>query len=281
MKLMIRAHDLGVKGEERIAEEISRLSLDGIQLVAYKSIDGISYNVGSLSPERAENIVKTITKHGEIPYIGAYFNPVHPNEEKRKHGENMFREYLRLAKYLGGGVVGSETGSYMGDPWGYHPDNLTDEALDRVVDTFTSLADYAAECGVDIGIEGAFNHVCTTPARLNECIGRIGRDNVRVIFDLYNYLSNTNYENAYDILNEGVELFGNKILLFHIKDFNVVDGCIKQCGVGRGILDFERIMKTIYQHNPDAILVLEGTVGEDIPYATAHLRKIISALKKD
>lgn len=278
MKLMIRAHDLGVKGEENIASEIERLGLDGIQLVAYKSIDGVSYKEGALTPERAQNIAKTITKVGKIPYIGAYFNPVHPNEEKRRHGENMFREYLRLSKDLGGRVVGSETGSYMGDPWGYHPDNLSDEALDRVVETFTSLADYAAECGADIGIEGAYNHVCTTPARLNECIIRIGRDNVRVIFDLYNYLSNENYENAYDILDDGVELFGDKILLFHIKDFTVTDGCIKQCGVGKGILDFERILKTIHNHNPEAILVLEGTVGEDIPYATKHLRKIISAL---
>ncbi len=278
MRLMIRAHDLGVKGEANIASEISRLGLDGIQLVAYKSIDGVSYNEGSLSAERARQIAKTITKVGKIPYIGAYFNPVHPNEEKRRHGENMFREYLRLAKDLGGSVVGSETGSYMGDPWGYHPNNLTDEALDRVVETFTSLADYAAECGVDIGIEGAYNHVCTTPARLDECIGRINRDNVRVIFDLYNYLSNSNYESAYDILTEGVRIFGDRILLFHIKDFTVVDGCIKQCGVGRGILDFERILKIIHEHNPEAILVLEGTVGEDIPYAAEHLRKIISAL---
>ena len=190
----------------------------------------------------------------------------------------MFREYIDLASALGACVIGSETGSYMGDPWGYHEDNLTDEALDRVVDVFTSLADYADTRGVNIAIEGAYNHVCTTPQRLNQAVSRIGRKNLRVIFDLFNYLAISNYHRAYDILDEGISLFGDKILLFHIKDFVIDDGKIKQCGVGRGCLDYERILKTIYSHNPEAILVLEGTVGEDIPFAIDHLRKKISAL---
>ena len=279
MKLMIRAHDLGVKGEENIAGEIARLGLDGIQLVAYKSLEGVSYTEGAVDLARAHRVGSAISAVGEIALIGAYFNPVHPNEEKRLHGIKMFREYLKLASHFGAKTVGSETGSYMGDPWGYHPDNLSDEALDRVVETFTSLAEYAEECGVYIGIEGAFNHVCTTPERLKCCVDRIGRSNVRVIFDLFNYLSDSNYTEAYDIIERGTRLFGDNILLYHIKDFTVTDGKIKQCGVGRGVLDFERILKTIYNQNPEAILVLEGTVGEDIPYAIEHLKKIIELIQ--
>lgn len=281
MRLMIRAHDLGVSGEERIADRLQSLGLDGVQLVAYKALEGVSYNIGSLTEERARRAGEVIRSVGEIPLIGAYFNPVHPNEQKRAHGEAMFREYIRLASTVGSQVVGSETGSYMGDPWGYHEDNLTDEALDRVVETFSSLAKYAEEQGVFVGIEGAYNHVCTTPDRLNECIGRIGAPNIRVIFDLFNYLYDGNYTEAYDILDRGIELFGDNILLYHIKDFTVTDGHIKQCGACRGVLDFERILGRIYKQNPDAILVLEGTVGDDIPYAAEHLKKIISALKKD
>ena len=281
MKLMIRAHDLGVKGEEQIASEISRLGLDGVQLVAYKSLEGVGYTEGAIDAGRAREVGSIISEAGQIALLGAYFNPVHPNDEKRLHGIKMFREYIKLAADFGAKTVGSETGSYMGDPWGYHPDNLTDEALDLVVETFTSLADYAAECGVDIGIEGAFNHVCTTPDRLFKCVERIGRKNVRFIFDLYNYLAIGNYTEAYDILDRGHELFGDRILLYHIKDFTVLDGKLKQCGVGQGILDFNKILNKIYAQNPEAILVLEGTVGEDIPYAVEHLKKIIKTLKAE
>ena len=156
--------------------------------------------------------------------------------------------------------------------------NHSDEALDRVVDTFGSLADYAAECGVNIAMEGAFGHVCHTPERLDEAVRRINRDNIGIIFDLYNYLDITNVDSAYDILDRGLEIFGKRILLFHVKDFTIGDGKLCQCGVGRGILDYNRILSKIHASNPDAILVLEGTVGEDIDYAVSYLREKINKL---
>ena len=280
MKLMIRAHDLGVKGEENIAGEIARLGLDGIQLVAYKSLEGVSYTEGAVDPDRAHRVGSAISAVGEIALIGAYFNPVHPNEEKRLHGIKMFREYLKLASHFGAKTVGSETGSYMGDPWGYHPDNLSDEALDRVVNTFSDLADHAAILHKYIAMEGAFGHVCHTPDRLHEAIQRIGKPNIRVIFDLYNYLDISNVDQAYDILDRGLELFKNKILLFHIKDFIIADEKLKQVGVGKGVLDFDKILRKIHAHNPHAILVLEGTTGEDIDFAISFLRKKINDINQ-
>ena len=43
---MIRAHDLGVKGEGNIVKKLEELDLDGVQLVVYKSIDGVTYTEG-------------------------------------------------------------------------------------------------------------------------------------------------------------------------------------------------------------------------------------------
>ena len=282
MKLMARAHDLGVKGTEKINEAICTLGLDGVQLVVYKSIDGVAYSPNQLSQEAAAAISSEIKKNGkEIALIGAYFNPVHPNAEKINNGIAVFRDYLSLASSLGCSFVGSETGSYNGDPWIYHPMNHSDEALDRVVDTFSSLAEYAQECGVNIAMEGAFGHVCHTPERLFEAVRRIGRDNVRFIFDLYNYLDISNVDTAYDILERGLDLLGDRILLFHVKDFVIADGKLKQCGVGKGMLDFDRILSAIYKHNPNAILVLEGTVGEDLPFAVSYLKDKMIKIQND
>ena len=281
MKIMIRAHDLGVKGENNVAAKISELGLNGVQLVAYKCTDDVKYEEGAITPERASRIGEAIKSvGGEIPLIGAYFNPVHPNEEKIKRGISVFKDYLKVAKDIGSQVVGSETGSYNGDPWIYHPMNHSDEALDRVVSTFSALAEYAEECGVYIGMEGAFGHVCHTPDRLFEATTRIPYKNIRIIFDLYNYLDISNLDSAYDILDRGLSLFGERILLFHVKDFVIGEGKLIQCGVGKGILDYERILKKIYKHDPDAILVLEGTTGEDIGYAVSFLRKIINDINQ-
>ena len=277
MKLMVRAHDLGVKGAENINKKLCEL--DGVQLVVYKAIDGISYSPNQLSPNQAKDISQIVKQNGkDIALIGAYFNPVHPNTDKIENGIAVFKDYLSLAKDIGCDYVGSETGSYNGDPWIYHPMNHSDEALDRVVDTFSSLAEYAESNGVNIAREGAFGHVCHTPERLKEAVERIGKKNIKYIFDLYNYLDISNVDTAYDILDRGISLLGEKILLFHIKDF-IIEEKLKQCGVGKGILDFDRILTTIYKHNPNAILVLEGTVGDDLPYAVSFLSDKINKIE--
>ena len=281
MKIMIRAHDLGVKGEENIVNKLIELGLDGVQLVVYKSIDGVPYAEGGLDAARAESIGAAIRNAGkEVALVGAYFNPVHPNTEKAELGEKIFGEYLSHAKALGASFVGSETGSFMGDPWGFHPDNASPEARRSVAKIFQRLADVGKKQGTCVGIEGAYCHVCSTPDVLNDVIREIDRDNVKVIFDLYNYISDENYESAYDILQRGHELFGSDILLYHVKDFVVNDGRISQCGVGKGVLDFKRILSEIYRYNPDAILVLEGTMGDDIPYAINHLRETIKEIEQ-
>ena len=282
MKLMVRAHDLGVKGADKISGRLAELGLDGVQLVVYKSIDGITYTPGALTAEMAAEISSKIKENGkDIALIGAYFNPVHPNTAKIENGVAVFKDYLSLASSLGCEFVGSETGSYNGDPWIYHPLNHSDEALDRVVATFTELADCAAQNGVNIAMEGAFGHVCHTPERLFDAVKRIGRENIRFIFDLYNYLDISNVDTAYDILGRGLSLLGDRILLFHIKDFTVEEGKLKQCGVGRGILDYDRILSAIYNHNKNAILVLEGTVGDDLPFAVSYIKDKINKLEND
>ena len=280
MKLMVRAHDLGVKGAENINKKLCELGLDGVQFVAYKSIEGVACSPNQLTNEQAREISQAIKHNGkEIALIGAYFNPVHPNTTKIENGIAVFKDYLSLAKDIGCDYVGSETGSYNGDPWIYHPMNHSDEALDRVVDTFSSLAEFAELQGVNIAMEGAFGHVCHTPERLYEAVERIGKSNIRFIFDLYNYLDISNIDTAYDILDRGLSLLGDRILLFHIKDFVIEDEKLKQCGVGKGVLDFDRILEAIYTHNKNAILVLEGTVGDDIPFALSFLSDKITKIE--
>ena len=89
----------------------------------------------------------------------------------------------------------------------------------------------------------------------------------------------SNVETAYDILSRGLSLLGDKILLFHIKDFVIEDNKLKQCGVGKGILDFDRILNAIYKHNQNAILVLEGTAYDDLPYAVSLLSDKINKIQ--
>ncbi len=275
MKICIRAHDLGVQGTREILARLDELGLDGVQMVCYKAYPDIPYAPGGITEERAARIGREFAREGRsIPLVGAYFNPVHSDREKAARCERIFGEFLQYCKAMGCGYVGSETGSFNDDKWTYHPRNRTEEALDTVVATFSRLCDVAKAHGSLVAMEGAAGHVCWNVATLAEARRRIGRE-TRVIFDLYNYLDESNQFDYLSILEEGLQTFRGEILLFHMKDCILTPGGKpRQVAFGKGDLDLEAILKRIKCYDPEAVLTLEGTAGDDIAAAVRTIKTI-------
>lgn len=275
MKLCIRAHDLGVMGTEGIVSRLEELGIDGIQLVCYKAYEDIPQESGAITAEKAAAIGQALREKGvAVPLVGAYFNPVHSDPEKRRKGFEIFSDYLRHCKALGCSVVGSETGSYNDDSWTYNPRNRTEEAHSLVAETFSRLCDIAGEQGVTVAMEGASGHVCHDVKTLDKVRRMMGKP-TKVIFDLYNYLDQENQRQYLQILEEGIATFGKDILLFHMKDCCFREGApARQVPFGIGEMDKRAILSRIKAHDPDAVLVLEETVGADIPLAVKTIREI-------
>ena len=265
MKIAFRTHDLGVKGLAPAIEKCKECGISAVQLVAYKFMDELKYRPGQLNAENSAALGAALKEAGiDVALIGAYFNPVHSNPEKVENGVAVFKEYLSYCTNLGCDIVGSETGSFNDDKWTYNPLNRTDEALGRVINTFRGLAEYAAERGVKIGMEGAAGHVCYDVKTLKRAIDAINMPNVQVIFDIYNYLDASNHGRYLEILDEGLKTFAGKIRVFHIKDYVFEDGKVKQVPPGTGLFDFDAILSRIKAYDKNAYLVLEGTTGENI-----------------
>ena len=275
MKLCIRAHDLGVKGTQAILEQLEKLGIDGVQMVCYKAYDDIAYAPGAITSEKAAEIGSAFAQQGKmIPLVGAYFNPVHSNREKAERCFAVFAEYLAHCRAMGCDFVGSETGSYNDDKWTYHPQNRTEEAVDKVAETFSRLCDVAAEHGSMVAVEGAAGHVCYNVATLAEARRRIGKP-TKVIFDLFNYLDEGNQFDYLSILEEGLQTFAGEILLFHMKDCLLLPGqAPKQVPLGTGDLDMEAILRRIKAYDENAVLTLEGTTGADISHAVNTIKTI-------
>lgn len=275
MQIAFRTHDLGVKGAEGAVEKLHQCGIDAVQLVAYKFIDELPYKPNALTAEAAEQLGRTLKDGGiTVGLIGAYFNPVHSNKEKVAACKAVFKDYLKYAKLLGCDIVGSETGSFNDDKWTYNPLNRTDEALATVIETFTELADYAKAQGAYIGMEGAAGHVCWNVATLKKAIDGVNRDNVKVIFDIYNYLHESNHSRYLEILDEGLKTFAGRIVVFHLKDYVMQDGKVKQVPPGQGLFDYPAILSRIKAYDKNAILVLEGTTGENIVPCSEYVKKI-------
>lgn len=275
MKLCIRAHDLGVTGTGGILNRLDRLGLDGVQLVCYKAFDDIPYAPGAITGERAGQIGRAFAASGKaVPYVGAYFNPVHEDPRKVERCAAVFADYLRHCKALGADTVGSETGSYNNDSWTYHPMNRTEEALQRVVAVFSRLCDIAGDCGSTVALEGCCEHVCwdvDTLARARKMLGR----RTKVVFDLYNFLSEENQGDYLKVLDRGLEAFAGDILLFHLKDCFLANGRRPiQTPFGQGGLDLEAVLGRIKAYDPNAVLVLEETTDPHIEYAVQTVNRI-------
>src|SRR5690554_1008405 len=139
LKIGIRAHDVGKFDAKTLATKVKEIGFEGVQLVFKKAIN-TPVDSNDLK-EIKDNFNETLP----IMMLGAYFNPVHPDEKVVKDGIENFKNHLKIANELNASYVGSETGSYMGSPWGYMPENHTDEARDIVIEIFRDLVKTAEE----------------------------------------------------------------------------------------------------------------------------------------
>lgn len=260
MTLCIRPHDVGKDTPEALAEKIHALGFQGVQLAIAKAIKDQNGNPDTLTEDICKEIKAGFNKHNvEIPLLGAYFNPVHSNKEKVKAGAEKFADHLRKAHLFGAKYVASETGSYNDEHWIYHPKNQTEEAFEEVYSVFKPLADVAKEAGSFLTVEGAWGHCMYCPAQMERLVKALDNGNIRVTVDIYNYLYEKNYEQRFDILDECLDRFGDKIAVFHIKDFNVnPDGTLREVGIKDGIMGWDKMLPKIKKAVPNALLVFEG-----------------------
>lgn len=282
MKICIRPHDIGKMSSFLLGEKIHQLGFQGVQLAIAKAIEGQNGNPDTLTPQVISSIKKGFSDNQvEIPLLGAYFNPVHSNKEKVKTGAEKFADHLKKAPLFGAKYVASETGSYNDEPWIYHPKNQTEEALQEVVSIFKPLTKVAEENNTFVTLEGAWNHCIYSPKQMKGLIDQLDSPNVRVTVDLFNYLYEGNYENRYDILQECFDLFSDKIVVFHIKDFNVIqeNGVKKlvEVGLGKGLMGWDTILPQIQAKYPNAILVFEGV--KDLPDSIKYFFPLLKNLQ--
>lgn len=272
MRLGIRAHDAGRADAKVLSEKIKGYGLDYVQLVLNKAL---SQNIEDLSLDEIKEIGKTFQDQGlQIAMLGSYFNPVHSNKDLLKTNISRFKRHLELAALFQTNYVGTETGSYMDDPWGYHPQNHQPESYLEVREIIKDLVEFSEIKQTTILIEGAYNHVIYRPELLKQLVTDISSPNLRVIVDLFNYLYIGNYQQQREIFDTCLHLLQDKITIFHLKDFVVRDGKLVQVGLGQGLMDYEYYLPIIKKNLPDAILIMEGITGDDIASSIEFIKKI-------
>lgn len=278
MKICVRLHDLGKSDALTLAKRAKEYNFDGVQLVINKAIEGESGLPGTLSEEKLNEISNAFKNEGvEVAMLGAYFNPVHSNKELVKTNILKFKEYLSFAHRFNSLYVGSETGSFNDDKWTYNPLNRTNEAFNEVKRIFKDLATHAEQCNSYVAIEGADGHCMYCPDALYKLYKELDSKNVKLIVDIYNYLNNENYDIEYQhkVLDRCIELFKDEIVLFHLKDFIVENGKLKQVGLGDGMMDLKHLIPKMQKHCPNAYLIFEGVPFDTMKSSYEFVKNIV------
>lgn len=267
-KIGIRGHDVGKMEAVELAEKIKSYGFDGVQLVFKKALST------KVDFSNTDSILLAFEEL-DIPLLGAYFNPFDPNKEVRNQGISYFKENLRIAPSIGASYVGSETGFLTADSSTTLEELHSEKSLRYVTSIFKDLVETAKKVYSCVAIEGAYAHVAYCPKSIKFMIDQINSPYLKVIVDLYNFLNIDNYLNRMDIFESALSLLKNDIVIFHLKDFIVENGKLKQVGLGKGLMDFETIITRIRETTPDAYLIFEGVTGSDIESSLVLIKKII------
>ena len=275
LNLGLRAHDYGQGTPAEIAARLGQYDASCVQLAPAKSFPFIGEQLGQLSPGFANQVRDAFAAQGiSIAVLGCYINPIHPDPAAKEQGLKRFEEHLRFARDFGCAIVGTETGSKNGDCT-FHPASRTKESFLELVESVRRLADTAEKYGTIVGIEGvAHHHTVHTYEKMVELLELVDSPNVQVIYDPVNFFPLDQCHRQQALMDEAFDLFGDRIVAIHSKDFVIKDG-LKHGDLpsGSGDMDHGYLFEKLQKLKPGIHTILESTNPDNVLGILQHLRQ--------
>lgn len=275
----VRAHDLGEFSIERLEEfiqEIKRYGFSHIQLVLWKSFTDIDPYLKNVSLEDLILIARRLKEEKiKITVLGAYYNMISPNLKDREIGEERYEKMLEILKIFDGVVVGTEPGSYNLD-FSYNEKNHTEESYQIVLESFKKFAKIAEKNGVNMGLEPVYILTIWNIKVLKRLFEEVNSEKFKVIFDPVNLIGLENYKEQDKLIEDIFKYFGNKIATVHFKDFKVENNNLIRVSPGRGILNYNLLLREMKKYNINGIL--DEVPKKDLEFSKKYIENILQNL---
>jgi sugar phosphate isomerase/epimerase len=218
-----------------------------------------------------------------IAEVGAWSNPVSPDDATRKAALEHCKAQLHLADRIGARCCVNITGS-MSEVWDApHADNLTDETFDRVVASVREIIDAVQPSRTFYTLETMpwmYPDSVESYARL---IAAIDRPALAVHFDPVNLIcSPRSYFGNAALIREFVAKLGPSIKSCHAKDTllaHTLTTHLDEVRPGLGNLDYATYLTEIDRLNADTPIMIEHlATQEDYRTAAAHIRSVAKSV---
>ena len=201
----------------------------------------------------------------------------------RRDAVSLCQSRLALADRIGARCCVNIAGS-RGSTWdGPHPDNLSPETFDLIVETVRGIIDAVKPTRTFYTLETMpwiFPHSAESYLRLIEAIGR---DRFAVHLDPVNLVNSAErYFDTGALLRECFARLGPHIRSCHAKDIIIGDRLtlhLDETRPGLGALDYRTYLSELSRLDPDTPILLEHLkTEEEYASAAAHLRGMAGSL---
>lgn len=214
-----------------------------------------------------------------IAEVGAWSNPLSPDERTRREAIEYCQKQLALADQIGALCCVNIAGS-RGEPWdGHHPDNLTEETFDLIVETVRAIIDAVKPTRTFYTLETMPWMYPDSVESYVRLICAIDRPAFAVHLDPVNLICSPQryYGNA-ELLRECFRKLGAYIKSCHAKDIILhqrLTTHLDECAPGKGGLDYRTYLQELDKLPPDTPLMIEhlATEGEYVE-AAQYIRTI-------
>lgn len=274
IQLGVRGHDFGKMPVAELAQKISDKGFTFLQFATAKAVPDIDCGAGRLSTGLARHLAETFAEKGiNIAVLGCYVNISHPDDAERAKLLGKFKEHIRFTHDFDCPIVGTETGSVNGD-YSFNPLNHGKEALESCIRSVAELVEEAEKFGAIVCIEAVAKHIVNTPKRMKQVIDTIQSNNLQVIFDPVNLMTFENYKDQDSIIKESFDLFGDRMMVLHAKDFDLEGESIKVVPVGTGKLNYRLVYDLVTTHKPYIYAILEDTKPQFLDASRDFIRSL-------
>lgn len=214
-----------------------------------------------------------------IAEVGAWSNPLGPDERARNEALDLCVKRLALAEAIGARCCVNIAGS-RGNRWdGPDPRDLTDETFHLVVETVRKIIDAVSPTRTYYCLETMPWMYPDSVDSYRRLLRAIDRKAFAVHFDPVNLVSSPRryFRNA-ELIAEFVDVFGPHIRSVHAKDSVLHPQLTTHLSEGRpgtGGMDYAALLRHVATLDPDMPLMMEHLSDEqEYDQAAAYIRSV-------
>lgn len=232
MKIGIRAHDFGKSTPEKLAEKLQNAGVEAVQLAIPKAIEGIE-SYADVTDTVLNRIKNSFEAAGvEISILGCYIEPSLANKAERLAQVEIFKKGIYCAEALKAGCIGTETTLFSGE------EGQREKAFGFLQASLDEIFPVCQQHKVLLAIEPVAVHTVNNPAMVRRLIAEYKSAPLGFILDPLNLLVPATVERQHEIMEEAINVFGERIAAMHIKDATILEDWFLPCPLGEGVMQY-------------------------------------------